>query len=107
MQHHHQDWTPVIIKKRNVAQDAEIKRRISQLEPSHIRELKADDVETYKNKMFDTDFIKTVVQKRTERKLSQRDLARMLNVDVSIVQRLEQGKLVYDPMLKSKINRFL
>jgi ribosome-binding protein aMBF1 (putative translation factor) len=107
MQYHHQDWTPVIVNKRNISHDAEAKKRISQLEPTHLRELKADDAETYRNKLFDQEFIKNVIKKRLDRKFTQRDLAKMLNVDVSIVQRLEQGKLVYDHALKSKINRCL
>jgi ribosome-binding protein aMBF1 (putative translation factor) len=103
----HQDWTPVIIKKRSHGLDPDVKKRISQLEPTHIRQLKSDDVDVYKNKMFEMEFVKTAINKRVEMKLSQRDLAKRLNVDASIVQKLEQGKLVYDPQLKSKLNRIL
>ena len=105
--YHHQDWEPVILKKRQVGLAPETKRKISQLEPTHIRQLKSDDAEVFKNKMFELEFVRSVIQRRATKKMTQKDLARHLNVDASIIQRLEQGKLVYDAGLKGRINRAL
>lgn len=105
--HHHQDWEPVVVKKRPRGLPPETKRKISQLEPTHIRQLKDDDVDVYKNKMFEAEFVREVIKRRTEKKMTQRDLARSMNLEVAIIQKLEQGRLVYDAVLKNKINRVL
>lgn len=102
----HQDWTPVVFhKKRDRPTSAS--PTISQLEPKHKRALGEDNPETFQQKSFDTEYIRTVVQKRMEKKLTQKQLATQIAVDVSIIQRFEQGKEVYDGALKHKLNRAL
>ena len=97
----HQDWETIVFKKPKAPSKSAVN-----LEPSHLRQLK-DNPETYANKYFDKTYIQKVVQSRVERKWSQKYLALQLNVDPSVVQRLEQGKEVYNASLKSKINRVL
>ncbi len=98
----HQDWTPVVIRKKHEAPTAPK----VQLPPKMIRELH-DNPETFATKHFDKAFIQSVVKGRVERKWSQKDLAARLNLDVAVIQRLEQGKEVYDSRLKDRLNRLL
>lgn len=102
MAYAHQDWTPVVIRKRSEAPAAPK----VQLPPKIVRELN-DNPETFAPKQFDKAFIQSVVKGRVERKWSQKDLAARLNLDVAVIQRLEQGKEVYDSRLKDRLNRLL
>lgn len=102
----HQDWTPVILRKNK--QDAEkkqIQKIVSTGKPQYLSQL--DDNETYQAKKFESSYIEQVTKKRLEKKWNQKQLASAINVDVSVIQRLEQGKEVYDHNLKSKLNKVL
>lgn len=109
MAYAHQDWEPVVVRKPSAAAVQAAKAgqsRVSQLAPAHTRALD-DNPETFANRTFDKDYIQAVIQKRTERKWNQKQLATQLNVDAAVVQRFEQGKEVYNPGLKNKLNRVL
>jgi ribosome-binding protein aMBF1 (putative translation factor) len=99
---HHQDWTPVIVKKRQEKRDIPQ----VQLPPKSFRKLD-DNPETFETKYFEKEYIQNVIRQRVERKWSQKDLAARLNVEFAVIQRLEQGKEVYNPKLKDKMNRLL
>lgn len=98
----HQDWTPVVVRKRAEKREAPS----VQLPPKSFRKLD-DNPETFETKYFDRDFVQAVIRARAERKWSQKDLAVRLNVEAAVVQRFEQGKAVYDSKLKDKMNRLL
>ncbi len=98
---HHQDWETVIFHKKPSKSST-----APDLEPLHLRALK-DNPESFVNKAFDSKYIQAVIKARLERKWSQKDLAQKINVDVSIIQKLEQGKGIYDAQLKNKLNRVL
>lgn len=104
MESSHQDWETVIFRKKFDKTKTEPAR--PSLEPAHIRALK-DDAEVFALKLFESQYIKLVLKSRIERKWSQKDLAQRLNVDISVIQKLEQGKAVYDGNLKQKLNRLL
>ena len=101
----HQDWTPVVLRKSK--QEAEKKQKlVSGNKPQYLSKLD-ENVETFQAKKFDSSYIEQVTKKRLEKKWNQKQLACAINVDVSIIQRLEQGKEVYDHSLKSKLNKVL
>ena len=104
----HQDWTPVVFKKNTEqqAKNKEVAKTISQLQPQYKVQLN-ENTESFQTKMFDKDYAETVIKKRVEKKWNQKQLASAINVDVHVVQRLEQGKEVYDQSLKMKLNRIL
>lgn len=103
----HQDWTQVIFrKKKDTAEVRQAQKSTSQLGPQYKARLH-ENTEEFANKMFDKDYIHQVIQKRLEKKMTQKQLATALNIDVHIIQRFEQGKEVYDHILKSKLNRVL
>jgi ribosome-binding protein aMBF1 (putative translation factor) len=98
---HHQDWETVIFHKKPSKQ-----QNVPDLEPPHLRALK-DNPESFVNKSFDSKFVQAVIKARLGNKWSQKDLAQKINVDVAIIQKLEQGKGIYDASLKNKLNRTL
>ena len=102
----HQDWTPVIFKKKNETQVKQFNKTVSQLQPQYKAKLH-EDSETFQTKYFDKEFADSVIKKRVEKKLNQKQLASLVNVDVHVIQRLEQGKEPYDHVLKNKLNRAL
>jgi ribosome-binding protein aMBF1 (putative translation factor) len=97
----HQDWETIVFHKRQSKPAAG-----PDLEPTHLRALK-DNPESFVNKAFDSKYIQAVIKARLERKWSQKDLAQKINVDVAIIQKLEQGKAIYDAQIKNKLNRIL
>lgn len=103
----HQDWTPVILRKnKQEAEKKQIQKLVSTGKPQYLSKLD-DNVETFQAKKFDSSYIEQVTKKRLEKKWNQKQLASSINVDVSVIQRLEQGKEVYDHNLKSKLNKVL
>lgn len=100
----HQDWTPVILRKKK--ENKEVQKHVSQFQPQYKSQLN-ENTEEFKNKTFDKAYIDDVIAKRVERKWNQKQLATAINVDVHVIQRFEQGKEVYDHILKSKLNRAL
>lgn len=104
----HQDWTPVILRKKKEKNDVQIQvqKQVSQFQPQYKNQLN-NNTEEFKNKTFDKTYIDTVTAKRIEKKWNQKQLATSINVDVHVIQRFEQGKEVYDHVLKSKLNKVL
>jgi ribosome-binding protein aMBF1 (putative translation factor) len=97
----HQDWETLILRTKSIKP-----KSAPDLEPSHLRALK-DNPEVFANKLFENDYVQAVLKARLEKKWSQKDLAQKVNADFSIIQKLEQGKSIYDAKLKSKLNRVL
>lgn len=102
----HQDWKEVVFSKKRPI-DTSGRKAVSQLEPEHKRALKDEAPDSFHQKTFEKDYIQEVIRKRTEKGWNQKQLATQMNVDVSIIQRFEQGKEVYDGNLKNKLNRVL
>ena len=99
-----QDWDVVILRKKK--QNLEQNKIISQQGPNYQKQLN-DNPEEFNVKMFDNNYIKTVINNRISKKMTQKQLAQAINEDVSIINRFEQGKEVYNHQLKNKLNRVL
>lgn len=104
----HQDWTPVVFKKNTEQKERnkEVAKTVSQFQPQYKAQLD-ENTESFQTKLFDKDYAETVIRKRIEKKWNQKQLASAINVDVHVIQRLEQGKEVYDHAIKMKLNRIL
>lgn len=84
----HQDWTPVVIRSSNASKNA--KQGVQN--PSGTKEFKKlneDDIPIL-NKMTKEQAI-VLSQARTAKGISQKDLAKSLNIDVSIIKDYECG----------------
>ena len=103
----HQDWEPVVFKKKQeVGVVSAGKRALSQLPSKQFRELDtAGDIP--KVVVFEKDFVQWVIARRVENKWGQAELARRANIPVARIQNLERGKEVYASALKQKLNRVL
>lgn len=103
----HQDWNTVVFhKKTSEAQKQAQNKIVSQHQPSYKAKLD-DNPEDFSHKMFDKPYIQQIISNRINLKWNQKQLAQVINEDVGRIQRLEQGKEVYDHKLKSKLNRAL
>lgn len=100
----HQDWTTIVFRKSTNTNSQNTQSSTKQ--PTYKSKLD-EDGEEFANKKFDKEYINTVIQKRTEKKITQKQLAQIINVEQNIIQRFEQGKEVYDHTLKSKLNKAL
>ena len=57
------------------------------------------------HKKCDKDFKKDFINWRSSKKLTQKDVAKMFNVQTQIITKLENGQLKHNPQLISKIKR--
>jgi len=103
MSYTHQDWTPVVFHKK----PHEIhQKQISQRRTNQEKRLD-EETEMFHSPKFEREFIQSVVRARLEKKWAQKDLANALKEPVPRIQSFEQGKEIYDPKLKDKIQRLL
>lgn len=101
----HQDWNTVIINKSG-QKAATLSKPLVQKQPKYLSQLNEND-NVAPPKQFDRTYIAQVIKARLDKKLTQKDLASLVNEDVNRINRFEQGKEVYDHKLKSKLNRHL
>jgi len=67
----------------------------------------AEETETFKVQRAGLDFGKALMQARTAKKLSQKDLGTKINEKPQVVQQYECGKAVPNPQIISKLERAL
>ena len=91
-----QDWEPVVFRKvdKKEASTASSSKAISQLPSKQLRDLMDNTGDSNTLKYVDGAFAKSVQKIRLAKKLTQVQLATMLNVPVQVVNELESGKLV-------------
>ena len=98
----HQDWKSVVLKKhvKNAPQ--------KHVDPTVIKMAKldnADDVTPIRKvSEIESKLINTL---RVEKKISQKDLAKQLNLDYTVIRDCETGKLNEDTKLTSRIKQHL
>lgn len=87
-----QDWTPVVFKKKSTEKKNEDKQKqIAYQQNVNIRKIEDEDYVPDKPKFELRQFLQKA---RTARKLSQKELALKINVQPSMIQQWESGKLV-------------
>ena len=94
----HQDWEPVILTK---------KKPISVNKSNKNNKNNDDDDEIKKIKFISLNNSKLIQQARTNQNISQKDLAKKLNLDIKIIQSYECGKGVQNTQIMNKIEKFL
>lgn len=101
----HQDWTPLVINRTSNSTPAKPPAGRGGGKPRARANAESDD--PLPPKKFDGEFTKQVVAARTIKGWSRADLAQQLGVSRSVVDDLENRKLVYSPQLMSKLKRVL
>ncbi len=103
----HQDWAPKYLinpnaKPNSVKNEPKIPRSNM---PNFKKELLVEgDIPAIK--YIDKEFSKKLVKCRSDLKLTQKEVANKLNVNVSVITDCENGKAIYNPVLITKFKKF-
>ena len=99
----HQDWTPVVVKKKNNKDN-----NPGNHEKSKVTKLEEQVEEgTMKHKKMDIGFGKTLQKYRLSQGYTQKDLATKLNIPVKDINEIEAGKAKHNGQLMGKIKRIM
>lgn len=104
----HQDWKTVIIKgnpKKNT-QRKEIREKKNP-EVQRMYKLENEDFTSIKIKTTTPDQRKAMIQGRVAKKLTQKDLANQVGINIKNIQGYENGKIKVNNAEITKIERFL
>ena len=112
----HQDWDPVVFKKRIPVKVSEAKakglttqqntnkKNINYENTVSMRKLENEEVEI---KKIGHSVSKIIQKARMEAKLSQKDLAQKLNLKPTVIQSYESGKAIPNKMILVKMGKML
>lgn len=104
---HHQDWTPVVFNKKSNDKDKN-EKRTSSSSLSNVGVYKAaSDDEMKKTKYVSKNTSQAIMSARSEKKMTQKELAQKCNMDVSIINEIERGTCVYNATHVNKIQSVL
>lgn len=95
-----QDWTPVVFKKKTVAD------KPKHVEVSPLKKLD-ENKESFEHKKIPKYISDAVRKTRTDKKMTQDQLAKLINEKPCVVNDIENGRGVYDHMKINKILRAL
>jgi ribosome-binding protein aMBF1 (putative translation factor) len=103
----HQDWKQVIVKKSKATKKMEAKKNPKkQNAPGTKKFQELDGNEIVKPKMIDKNIAKQLQQARSVKKLKQKEVAQRLNVPVSMIQNIENGKAKLNKAFVNKLKKF-
>ena len=112
----HQDWEPVIFKKRIPVKVKEAKakglttqqntnkKNVNYENTVSMRKLENEEVEI---KKIEHSVSKIIQKARMNAKLSQKDLAQKLNLKPTVIQNYESGKAIPNKMILVKMGKML
>lgn len=108
----HQDWTPVVFnKKSNDGKDAGKPTSSSSSSSSSLSNVgvykAASDDDVKKTKYVSKSTSQAIMSARSEKKMTQKELAQKCNMDVSIINEIERGTCVYNATHVNKIQSVL
>ena len=103
----HQDWKTVVVKKSKAIKEMENKYKPKkQNAPGSKKFHELDGNEIVKPKLVDKDIAKKLQQARSAKKLKQKEVAQRLNVPVSMIQNVENGKAKLNKAFVNKLKKF-
>lgn len=105
----HQDWTPVVFKKKSKDEKDKLSNSTpptSSLSNVGIYKAAGDD-DMKKTKYVSKNTSQAIMNARSEKKMTQKELAQKCNMDVSIINEIERGACVYNPTHVNKIQSVL
>jgi putative transcription factor len=110
----HQDWEPVILKKKhnktftnNDMRIGKFQVRTKKSESAQKMHQIDNETETFKVKKISTKVSKEIQKGRLAKKLSQKQLAQAVNVTSKVINEMESGKSLPNEAIKCKIARVL
>lgn len=107
----HQDWTPVVFgsnkshdNKKGCEKEKATSSSLSSSSLSNVGVYKAaSDDDVKKTKYVSKTTSQAIMSARTEKKMTQKELAQKCNMDVSIINEIERGTCVYNATHVNKI----
>ena len=102
----YQDWTPVVIHKNSKKKSSQSSQSI-QNPAGHKEFLKLDSDDIPKILYVTRDEANNVIQARKAKNLKQEDLAKLLNINISIIKDFESQKLKSNKQLYNRIMNVL
>jgi putative transcription factor len=105
----HQDWTPVVFGSKKKSNDEKEKGNTtpsSSLSNIGIYKAASDD-DMKKTKYVSKNTSQAIMSARSEKKITQKELAQKCNMDVSIINEIERGACVYNATHINKIQSIL
>ena len=103
-----QDWTPVVFKKKSKDEKDKPNSTPSTSSLSNVGIYKAaSDDEMKKTKYVSKNTSQAIMNARSEKKMTQKELAQKCNMDVSIINEIERGTCVYNATHVNKIQSVL
>ena len=105
----HQDWTPVVFNKKS--KDEKEKEKPTSSSSSSLSNVgvykAASDDDIKKTKYVSKNTSQAIMGARSEKKMTQKELAQKCNMDVSIINEIERGVCVYNATHVNKIQSIL
>lgn len=105
----HQDWTPVVFNKKS--KDEKEKEKPTSSSSSSLSNVgvykAASDDDIKKTKYVSKNTSQAIMSARSEKKMTQKELAQKCNMDVSIINEIERGVCVYNATHVNKIQSIL
>jgi putative transcription factor len=106
----HQDWTTVVFNKKSKDEKDKLKPNstpsTSSLSNVGIYKAASDD-DVKKTKYVSKNTSQAIMSARSEKKMTQKELAQKCNMDVSIINEIERGTCVYNATHVNKIQSVL
>ena len=102
----HQDWKPVVFKKKIVKKEAVVKPKTATDEQHRNRKLEQED-ENFKHEKIDLSVRQAIMKGRNAKNMKQKDLANLLSVRADIVINYENGKAIPNQRMLQKMERIL
>ncbi|KAE8653832.1 Multiprotein-bridging factor 1a [Hibiscus syriacus] len=94
-----QDWEPIVIRKKApsaaLKKDEKVTRKLD------------EDTENLAHERVPTELKKAIMQARMDKKLTQAQLAQMINEKPQIIQEYESGKAIPNQQIIGKLERLL
>jgi putative transcription factor len=105
----HQDWTPVVFgKKSKDTGKSTVSSSSASSSLSNVGLYKAaNDDDMKKTKYVSKSTSQSIISARSEKKMTQKELAQKCNMDVSIINEIERGVCVYNSTHVNKIQSVL
>jgi ribosome-binding protein aMBF1 (putative translation factor) len=99
----HQDWESIIVKIQNPPKTDDKKNNYVKSKESKLEE----QVEEGKlsHKKMDSNYGKALQKKRLSKGMTQKDLAKRINVPFKMINEIESGKAKHNGQLMNKLNR--
>ena len=103
----HQDWKTIVFQTKQSPSSKKGKKNHTK-ETTRVQKLeKLADQDQLKHSSYSDELRKKIIDYRRQKKLSQKQLAQILNIPLKTIQDIETNRALYDPKINNLIKRKL